>query len=79
MTTSRFDYVRFDDERQLQCGEIRRAAESLEQQLETLEPGRAKSLAMTKLEECYMWAGKACRDEQVATGGDAADVPERGE
>lgn len=26
--------------------------------------GRAKALAITKLEEAYMWVGKALRDEQ---------------
>lgn len=38
-----------------------------------------KSLAITKLEECYMWIGKAIRDEQIARGGDNKHVPERGE
>jgi hypothetical protein len=31
----------------------------------TLIEGRAKSLVFTRLEEAYMWVGKAIRDEQI--------------
>lgn len=35
------------------------------------ECARAKALALTKLEECYMWIGKALRDDQIARIGSA--------
>lgn len=45
--------------------------------IESLPPGRAKALAVTKLEECYMWIGKAIRDEQIARNGSAELMEER--
>jgi len=32
---------------------------------------RAKALAITKLEEVYMWIGKAIRDDQIKRNGSA--------
>ena len=44
----------------------------------SLMPGRAKSLALTKLEECYMWIGKGLRDHQIAVNAEESEhVPER--
>lgn len=43
-----------------------------------LPKGRAQSLAITKLEECYMWIGKGLRDKQVARGGSSEELKERG-
>lgn len=43
---------------------------------ENLTNGRAKALAVTKLEEAYMWVGKAIRDEQVSRG-IFSELPER--
>ena len=76
----RFDYVQYDDV----SADRQRVFKGLFEQLEgtvdcTLMGGRAKSLVLTKLEEAYMWVGKAIRDEQVARDGDAADQPRRGE
>ena len=42
-----------------------------------LPEGRAKSLALTKLEECYMWIGKAIRDAQMKRNGGAELQEER--
>lgn len=73
--SSRFDYVKYDD----QAIKSQDLAKDLCQQLESQilrigadipEPargaivGRAKATALTKLEECYMWIGKAIRDDQ---------------
>lgn len=74
----RFDYVRFDDT----AAENQRAFKAMFEELElhvsnSLHPGRAQSLALTKLEEAYMWVGKALRDEQIARGGPANDEPHR--
>lgn len=75
---SRFDYVRYDEESQrnqehakLLCDNVRAAIET------NLKPGRAASLALTKLEECYMWIGKAIRDDQIARNGSAPLQEER--
>lgn len=76
----RFDYVRYDDT----AAENQRAFKAMFEELEahvsaSLKPGRAQSLVLTKLEEAYMWVGKAIRDEQIARGGDSLDQPKRGE
>ena len=77
MSSSRFDYVKYDDV----AAENQRAFKAMFQELETHVlaslSGRPQSLALTKLEEAYMWVGKAIRDEQVARGGDNADQPKR--
>lgn len=42
-----------------------------------LETGRAVSLALTCLEEFYMWTGKAIRDNQIARTGKVEFQEER--
>lgn len=77
---SRFDYVRYDDLAVRQQAHAKALVEGIEIMLkgiQSTEALRAKALAVTKLEECYMWIGKAIRDEQIARGGDSNDVPER--
>jgi hypothetical protein len=39
---------------------------------------RAKALALTKLEEVYMWIGKAIRDDQLDRNGKVELQEERG-
>lgn len=63
---SRFDYVRYDQQSIKLQGIAKAICEKLEQTVETLPQSRAKALALTKLEEVYMWIGKAIRDEQIA-------------
>lgn len=81
--TGRFDYVRYDEE----AAQKQAALKGAFRQLETLcvgmwkdgkmlPDGRAKSLVLTKLEEAYMWVGKAIRDEQLAARG-AEEQPQR--
>lgn len=71
MKSTRFDYVAYD---QASC-EAQAAAKSqciaLEAVIEELPHCRAKALALTKLEEVYMWIGKAVRDGQIARNGSA--------
>lgn len=64
--SGRFDYVKYDDDAtKLQEG-FKEVFEELEGLVvENLKPGRAQSLALTKIEEAYMWVGKAIRDEQI--------------
>ncbi len=75
---SAFDYVKYDAEGiQLQQyfkdKMIRlNSAVNLE-----LKSPRAKALAITKLEETYMWIGKAIRDDQIVRNGSAPLQEER--
>ena len=62
---SRFDYVRYDEESQSLQNEFKGKFEELESLAKVLKPGRASALVFTKLEEAYMWVGKAIRDEQI--------------
>lgn len=74
-----FSYVKYDETSVNKQETAKAICEQLESFLnDQLNNGRAKSLAITKLEECYMWIGKAIRDEQIGSG-DNKHVPERGE
>lgn len=69
---SRFDYVKYDDLAINDQGCIKNLFEGTEELIRfRLQEGRAKSLALTKLEEAYMWVGKAIRDDQIARNGSA--------
>lgn len=62
----RFDYVKYDAESIKNQTIAKDRCQEVEWFINThLKDGRAKSLALTKLEEVYMWIGKAIRDEQV--------------
>lgn len=71
--SGRFGYVRYDDQAATSKRVFKERFEEIEQLVANLGPGRAQSLVMMKLEEAYMWVGKAIRDEQIARGGDATD------
>lgn len=75
----RFDYIKYDGLRIIKQKTLKGMFEELEDYAEdNFINGRAKSLFITKLEECYMWAGKALRDEQIIENGPQAEIPERG-
>jgi hypothetical protein len=83
---SRFDYVKYDDGAMADQDQSKRIVMRLEQFINSigyaqakLTPDclRAKAIAMTKLEECYMWIGKAIRDDQIARNGSAPLQEER--
>lgn len=64
--TTRFDYVKYDDKALLIQDEFKQRVFHLEQAIDTeLSSPRAKAIALTKLEEVYMWIGKAIRDDQI--------------
>ena len=63
---SRFDYVKYDQEAMDDQAILKAKFEDLEACVAQLLPGRAQSLIFTKLEEAYMWCGKAIRDYQIA-------------
>lgn len=63
--TNRFDYVKYDDKAISQQSFFKEKFMSLEEATKHLISPRAKALVFTKLEESYMWIGKAIRDDQI--------------
>jgi len=61
----RFDYVKYDDEAVRLQAQFKQAFTQLDGLVNNLPKGRASALVLTKLEEAYMWVGKAIRDAQV--------------
>lgn len=81
---SRFDYVKYDQASIM----VQERAKKLVTELEFLICGgpdgfsreptrRPQALALTALEECYMWIGKAIRDTQIERNGSAESQEER--
>lgn len=68
---SRFDYVKYDQKSMDLQETVKARFIATESQIDRLPEGRAKSLAYTKLEECYMWIGKSIRDDQIKRNGSA--------
>ena len=71
----RFGSIKFDEKRQDISSRIRFHCGEIARELEAISRGRSTSLALTRLEETNMWAGKALRDDQLRSnaseGGDA--------
>ena len=63
---SRFNYIRYDDQSLAIQQHAKIQAGFLEDTINKLVSDRAKELALNHLEECYMWIGKAIRDDQIA-------------
>ena len=64
--TNRFDYVKYDEEAINTQEGFKELFIQLDDCIQkNLKPGRASALVFTKLEEAYMWVGKAIRDEQI--------------
>ena len=75
--SKRFSYVKYDEESVALQNQFRELFEAIEALAEAkLTESRAKSLLMTKLEEAYMWVGKAIRDAQTLER-IAVEQPER--
>lgn len=76
--TTRFDYVKYDEEAVKKQSIIKESFMAIDNLVAKVLPeGRAKSLVFTKLEEAYMWTGKAIRDEQIKRDSSSEDCPER--
>lgn len=76
--SNRFSYVKYDERATNHQGAMKKQFELLEAAVDLMADGRAKSLILTKLEEAYMWVGKAIRDDQIARTGKVDEQPERG-
>ncbi|HYX39946.1 MAG TPA: hypothetical protein VE954_43170 [Oligoflexus sp.] len=63
---SRFDFIAWDGLSEHASRQIKSYAKMLEACIDHhLEPSRERSLAMTALEECFMWVGKGIRHDQL--------------
>lgn len=63
---NRFDYVDYDEKAQTSQSFFKQGFSNIGSAIEAhLPKGRATNLALTALEEAYMWIGKAIRDDQV--------------
>lgn len=75
---SRFDYVKYDEKSQLQQAKMKAVVEAVEREIDAhLMPGCQKQEALKALEVCYMWCGKAIRDNQIMRNGGAELQEER--
>jgi hypothetical protein len=64
--SGKFDYVEWDENSQLICDDLKGRVEELDAMILTmLGHSRERFLAVTKLEECFMWLGKAIRSDQL--------------
>jgi len=64
---SRFDYIKYDETSITTQELLKTLCTQLEDVMElALVSSRTKALAITALEECYVWIGKSIRDEQIA-------------
>lgn len=60
----RFDYIEYDDDGKKMQAIFKESFEKLEVELGFLGISREASLAVTNLEQAYMWAGKALKVRQ---------------
>lgn len=66
MESRRFDYVVYGEDQKIAQEKFKEFFKQIEDYANSrLVESRPKSLMMTALEESYMWAGKALRDEAI--------------
>lgn len=68
---NRLDYVKYDEDTARSQEYYKDKFTGLVNDIEALPGSRAASLALTKIEEAYMWVGKALRDLQIKKNGPA--------
>lgn len=74
----RYSYVKYDGEATNKSEAFKKSFVELTRQIESnTKPGRAQANVLTRLEEAFMWVGKALRDEQIERNGSAEELPER--
>jgi len=67
---NRFDYIKYDEKSVETQKALKEVFTLIERNIDLeLKDSRAKLLALTKLEESYMWCGKAIRDDQLIRNG----------
>lgn len=77
--SQRFSYIKYNQHHTMLSESFKRKFEEVETLIDVkIDDGRAKSLALTKLEEAYMWIGKAIRDMQIKEEGKYEHISERG-
>lgn len=77
-TSKRLDYVKYDEKAVAIQDSFKSQCLTIEAMMNgSLGNGRAKAVALTKLEEVYMWIGKQIRDDQIARNGSAPLQEER--
>lgn len=69
-TTKRFDYVEWDEVAQSRSDALKSLCMTLEASINPLADSREKSMAITKLEETFMWIGKAVRSDMLKRKGE---------
>ena len=75
---NRFDYVKYDEVALTIQDYFKLTCKTLETAIDReLDSPRAKEYAIKALEECYMWVGKAIRDDQIERNGSAPLQEER--
>lgn len=66
----RFDYIKYDEIALAAQDGFKAMVSELETHIEaSIKCPRSKQLALTKLEEVYMWIGKGIRNDQIGRTG----------
>ena len=60
-----FDCIKYDEKSIATQGIFKEKCEEMEFAIRILQNGRERDMALIKIEECYMWIGKAIRDGQI--------------
>ncbi len=74
---SRFEFIKFDDQAKTEHASFTEKFKEIEQDILTIRSTPYRFEAMKCLEACYMWVGKAIRQEQIQRNYDAKDEQKR--
>lgn len=67
---SNLDYIKYDNKSLELQALLKRLIVEVEYNIQkNLSSSREKSLALTRLEECWMWVGKSIKIDQIKRGG----------
>ncbi len=66
---TRFDYVEWDEKAQSLSDSLKSQCLCIEAMVNPMADSREKSMTITKLEETFMWIGKAIRSDLIARKG----------
>jgi hypothetical protein len=68
-SVNEYDFIQFDDESLKKQAMFKEQVVKLTADIDALISPSARVEALKKLSECYMWIGKAIRDDQIARTG----------